>query len=200
LVDFKQIREDLTKATDRVYQREEVAYYQDRVYRLIIFEHGAYTILKANGESATAEHVADLRPLVEEALAVMEHIDLREEARAKQRAIEVETALIDRLMLAGGTGTLASLMQMQVQQISEDELRGAAERLRQTGILDSTVDADMSLPTGTDEQGYSRVANTYKALFGIPPPVNVIDCQWYRDHINKELLLTAAQFAQLCLP
>ncbi|HLN33597.1 MAG TPA: hypothetical protein VK395_38075 [Gemmataceae bacterium] len=190
LVDFKILREKLNKATDRVYQLEEVAYYADQLYRVIFFEHGAYTIIKANGEEPTQEEVAELRPMIEEAYAVMDYIDLKEEARAKKRAVEVEIALIGWLMLAGGKATIADLKPLERAGVSEQELAEAVDSLTTEGLLDSPGSGVASLPTATSKEDYKRIAQVYIAFFRIQPDVlpRVLDCPWYRDHIDTELL------------
>lgn len=188
LSDLKSILDHLNTVTDRVCRRSEVAYYEEQVYWLLLFEHEAYTVLKADGKPLSGEEVANLGQTIESTLPVKQYVNLQEEAQARQRALDAEARLVAYLMENGGCATLATLIQRN-KESTPQETEAAAENLLSQRIIDGDIRGELQLPA----DDYQRVAELYRLLFRRACPLAVLGCAWYDDHINPHLLAELKQ-------
>jgi hypothetical protein len=179
----KAVLEVARQATERVVTGSDVAYYDGRVYWLLLFEHETYTLLQADGKPLTADEEAVLRPMIEASQALTAYVNLQEEAQAKERARAAETGVVARLMLAGGKAAPATITQHEQQDASAD-LGAAAERLLASGVISKQEDGELCLP----DSDYPKVVTAFRALFTGPCPIPPLGCPWYDDHINPCLL------------
>ncbi len=69
LSNVEKVNETLHQFTKRQYRSLEVAYYQNKIYWLVVFEDDSYTILDAQGALLEGDRVDVLKPLVEDAVA-----------------------------------------------------------------------------------------------------------------------------------
>jgi hypothetical protein len=183
LADLKLILDAVKPLTDRVCRETEVVYYAEQVYWLLLFEGESYTVLRGDGKAVTVGEVAGLGPMIEATVSAKHFVNLEEEAQAKERARAAETAVVACLMLAGGTGTVAS-MAKPADGPTQEEMEGAAERLTTQHVIDGDPKGELALP----EDDYKRVAELYRTLFRAPCDSEVLGCAWYDSHINRCLL------------
>jgi hypothetical protein len=83
LVGLQEIGSRIAQLSSRQFQTIQIAYYEQRVYWIVVFENETYTLLNANGSSLTDDQIDKLRPMVEEVVVANRYCDLSEEAKAR---------------------------------------------------------------------------------------------------------------------
>lgn len=114
--------------TPRRTRSKEVAYYDRQAYWLIAFDHDAYTVLDASGSPLNSTDAEPLRLMIEKSLALGNYVDLKEEARARQRAEIAMKLVLTSLIRVGGV-TLRKSIDGTEEGYSAQEVHDAIEEL-----------------------------------------------------------------------
>lgn len=192
LCGIEKVNDTLRRHTDRQYRTLEVAYYDLAVYRIVIFEHDAYTILNAQGEPLEDERAEALKPLVEAALSTHTFISLREEAEARRRAEQAQKSVLAQLIIKGDSLNTSELEGGEVFSFTMPEFEQAVENLvARNWIVNPEGQGIISFLAENDVTFYARLAEVYLFLFGGEPGFNlpaVLRSPFYSKYINEQMV------------
>jgi hypothetical protein len=192
LCDLKTIKETIHKFTNRqVLSYEEIAYYNNQVFRIVTFESDSYTILRGNGQPITREVFNSLlKDLVELALPVRSFIDLQEEEEAIKKAIRTQKFVISHLFLSAGT--IAKNSVFLVNEFTVQEINDAIERLCEQTLLTQSDDFGTLFLDNENTLGlYTALAKIYGFLLEgeiTDWVVKALESGYHINHINENFV------------
>jgi len=182
----------LRQHTTRQYRALEIAYYDGKLYYVVLLENDVYTILDAQGRVLEGEIISELRPLVENVLSAHTYIDLGEEAQAIRRCTQAQKSVLSQLIIGGGTIEMTGLDGGQDFNFTTAEFEKAVEELAARGwVVQSDGLPLLSLLPEDDDQFYERLAEIYHFLLGGEARFNlpgVLKSSFYTRHINVKMV------------
>jgi hypothetical protein len=185
------VNNTVRRFTDRQIRSVEIAYYEERVFWVVILEEGAYTFLGANGDLLEGDVTEELKPLIESVLAATPYINLREEAEASRRAIRVAKAVLSDLIINDGSSTFDAIS-VNNDEFTEEELKQIVADLEQQDlVVQSGSGTDLYLPQEDDAAFYEKLIGLYRFLLAgeiTLPMITAITSPYYINHINEELI------------
>lgn len=191
LCSLEAVGQSVRRFTQRHVRSVEVAYYDGRVFWIVVFEKDMYTFLHAGGEPVEGESVEPLKDLAKTGLPAMTHIDLREEAEAHSRAIRARKAVLSELILSGGTTSRSGLF-ANIQEFSEAEIRHIINVfLEQNVLIQSEGGEQLSLIPEEVEYFYDYLAEMYRFLLGGEMTESVIrslGSAYHAKYMNEQMV------------
>jgi len=194
LCDLKTTKQIIEKFTNRqVLSFDEIAYYDNQVFRIITFEADSYTILRSDGQPITKEVFnLVLEEPVKLALPAMNFIDLQEEAEAIKKVIRTQKFVISQLFLSGGTLTKNSVCLDEFDEFTVQEVNDAIETLCQETWLKQSDDSEILFLENEDSPRlYTVLAGIYRFLLGgeiNDLVLKALESEYHVNHINKSFL------------
>jgi len=192
LCDLEIIKQTIQEFTNRqVLSFDEIAYYDNQVFRIVTFEANSYTIFRGNGQPISREVFNSvLKDLVILALPEISFIDLQEEAEAIKRVINTQKFVISQLFLNGGTITKKSVFL--VDEFTVQEINNAIEKLcEQTWVKQSDDSEILFFDNENSPRSYAVLAEIYRFVF----EGEITDCvlkilasKYHVSHINENFL------------
>lgn len=186
------VNETLRQYTDRQYRTLDVAYYDRKVYYVVIFEGGAFTILNAQGQIDEGEQLERIKPLVQGATPAHTYIKLEEEAAARRRRILARKSVLAQLIIRGGSLSKSSLEDDSTLNLTVAEFESAVKELTaQDWIIQADDSERLSFHPENDQKFYGYLAKIYGFLLGVEPSFNlpaVLRSPFYISHINENLV------------
>jgi len=186
---IKQTVQELTKRQVRSF--EEIAYYNNQVFRIVIFEANSYTILQGDGQPITrGVFNSVLKEPVELALPAMNFIDLQEEAEAINKVIRTQKFVISQLFLSGGT--IARNSVPLVGEFTIQEINDAIEKLcEQTWLKQSDDHEILFIENENNPKLYAVLAEIYRFLLKgeiTDLVLKALASEYHKNNINETFL------------
>ena len=191
LCNLETIVNSVRRFTQRQIRSVEIAYYDERVFWVIIFEKDIYTFLNANSELIERELTETLKDLAKSGLPAMTYIDLREEAEAHIRAIRARKAVLSELMLSNGLISYSTLLANN-QDFSEAEIRHIIKVFVDQKTLTQSEDrTQLSLFDENTENFYGLLAEMYRFLLAgemTIPVIRALGSSYHTKHMNEQMV------------
>lgn len=197
IIQVREIDSWVRGLTSRQIIRIALCYYSQRIYWLVEFEGGAFSLLSHEGRMLATDGSQELQSLLVDNTDVREFVDLQAEAEARHRATSAEKIVLSALMLLGGRGSCEEVLGVWLdncpdedwRSFSTGELSSAAERLAGRRILD--IDESGQLWDLLPDQSHEKTERTvgiYKHFLQGETLISAIGCSFYDEHIDMALL------------
>lgn len=186
-VSLTEISRRCATITNRTPSRFEPAYHDGKMFWVVVFSGGDYTILSANGLPIESELAESLPEMVETELDVSSYIDIEQESEAQLRAAMAQVLVVATLFSANGSVDSIEAL-AQIEDFTTEELKVAARALVDEGHLQESADGKLLVPTTTTDDGELVTLDIYRILFAYRFPNNVLQADFYQSHINKAFL------------
>lgn len=182
----------IDRMTPRRTRAKDIAYYGERIYWLVAFDHDAYTILDNTGDCLTAEDMKPIQDMVDEALSWGSCINLQEEAQARHRTEVAMKIVLTSLMRVRGV-THRKSMDGSGTELDEEysaaDVDQAIENLISLGVLNYVPESDrLSIIDKNDDGTPKTMGEFFRFLLKNTIPVKALGCPWYDEHIDDRLL------------
>ena len=199
LCSLKEVETNLRRFTSRPVREYDVAYYDCKVYRVVIFENDAYTLLDATGQPLNSGiPLTQLREMIDEEFAVKAFVDLPQEAEARRRDTCAQLALLSQLMIDGGATTKSRVLTEveKIEPCTPDELDRAIVTLSQRQWIIFSGEEVKFNELETTYERISQFIEIFSFLVSRRPEgpcngslfVRVFGCPYYDSHINQDLV------------
>jgi hypothetical protein len=194
LCDLKIVKQTIQKLTKRqVVSFEEIAYYENQVFRIVTFEANSYTILRGDGQPITKEVFNSvLKDAVKLALPAIDFIDLQEEAEAIKKVVRTQKFVISQLFLSNGTLTRNSVCLDEFDEFTVQEVNDAIETLCQQTWLKQSDDSEILFLENEDSPRlYTVLAEIYRFFLGgeiNDLVLKALESEYHVNHINESFL------------
>jgi Restriction endonuclease len=192
LCDLEIIKRTIQTFTNRqVLSFEEIAYYDNQIFRIITFEANSDTFLCGDGQLITREVFNSvLKDAAEFVLPAMSFIDLQEEAEAIKKVIRTQKFVISQLFLSGGT--IAKYSIPLIDEITVQEINDAIEKLCEQAWLKQSEDAEILFLDSEDSpRFYTALTEIYRFLLAGKMTGLVLEAlasEYHINHINENFL------------
>jgi hypothetical protein len=170
--------------TDRTIRLLDAAYYDATVYWVVGFQDEQYTLLDASGKALEKERASKLAKLIKKSEALGEYIDLEEEARARETAIEARKHVLQTLIEKDGAVPTEELTANS--SLAPDIIHAAIGHLKTVGIIQQD-DRQISIPNPAT-CGYKHLPSLYRELLFPYLDIRVLGKPYYDRHINEQFL------------
>jgi hypothetical protein len=170
--------------TERTIRLLDVAYYDTTVYWVVGFQEEKYALLDSSGKTLERDKATKLAKLIKKSEALGQYIDLEEEAKARETAIEARKHILYTLFDKNGS---APIEEVTVHSgLAPEIVLAGIEYLKTRGIVQQD-NASVSIPD-PDPTGYSHVPVLYRELLFPCFDIRVLGKPYYDRHINDRLL------------
>ncbi|PSN17986.1 hypothetical protein C7271_14880 [filamentous cyanobacterium CCP5] len=192
LCDLEKVKKVIQIFTNRqALSFEEIAYYKNKVFRIITFEGNSYTLLSSNGEPISrAVFDSELKNAVQFVLPAISFIDLQEEAEAIKRATRAQKFVMSHLLLNNGSIEINSILCES--EFTSEEIIKAIERLQEQAWLYRSNDSEILLLKDEDGPGlYTILTEIYRFLLAGDMTDSVLEAlasEYYLSHINEDFI------------
>jgi Restriction endonuclease len=170
--------------TDRTIRLLDVVYYDANVYWVVGFQDEKYALLDSSGKTLEREKANKLTKLIKKSEALGQYIDLEEEARARETALEARKHVLQTLIEKDGSAPAEELTASS--DLAPEIVHAGIEYLKAQGIVqqDSTT---VYIPDPVTS-GYKHVPSLYRELLFPYFDIRVLGKPYYDRHINNGLL------------
>ena len=202
---------NLRRLTNRSVREYDVAYYDRKIYRVVVFEDDAYTLLDGNGQPMPVnEKLEGLKGMLQDEIAVKAFIDLPQEAEARRRDVCAQMALLSQLILDDGA-TSPSRVLTEVSEIApctSDEIDRAITTTEEVGWVKRYPNGEVRFTEPPTPQEKTRQFVEVITFLASRKPegacdarlfLRVLGCSYYDAHINRRLV-SYIQTVQADLP
>lgn len=191
LSSVEEIHDFVRKNTDREYVSLHAAYWAGRLYSIVRFDAGFFTVLVTKDSSVSLCKDEDIIGLVKEAIASGEYLDLEEEYESRLRKEWVEKFVVKKLMDGSGSlkkkdlfDTLIGFELNDSGAFSISDVEGAIESLLKNKYVVVADDDTVFLNVGNVEL---RVRLIKKMMSGATEP-SFFYGEFYDGLIDEDLL------------
>lgn len=184
------LNEILERFTVRAYRSVEVAYYGEKVYRIVIFDDDSYTILNADGSKIDIVRRDELKPMIEDSLPVTAYIDLEEEAEARKRTVQAKKSVLAQIITNGGKIKTDALVSDEPFKFQTDELQNATATLLNEGWINE-ANGELILPDEDKDIFYANLSKIYHFLLGGEAKfdlIRMLKSDFHASHINRRFV------------
>ena len=184
--------------TGRTYLSVNLAYYKRRVYWVIGYDNGQYTVLEADGSYPSDPTLDLIKPMVEDRFEGGTFVDLRQEEGARRARLLARKLVITGAMIGNGSTTVDDVVKILDQQKLTDEV--SKEEVA-TAVTDIVNEGLMALDDETKAVKFVEEIDTDLELrrklfveFGRERFVTLpLGCDWWDRHVDEQLMLQACK-------
>jgi hypothetical protein len=171
--------------TDRTIRLLDVAYYDGTVYWVVGFQDEKYVLLDSSGRTLERDKANKLIKLIRKSEALGHYVDLGEEVKARETAIEARKHVLYTLMDKNGTVSTDEEVTSSCG-LAPEIVRAGIDYLKAQGIIqqDGTT---ISIPDPATTS-YKHVPLLYRELLYPYFDIRVLSKPYYDRHINDRLM------------
>ncbi len=187
LLSLNNLRDKVRQLSDRSWTDISLAYYDSKVYWIIEYGEGNYTILTATGVDIESETLSKLEPMLAQQIAASKHISLAVEALATERA-HISLKAVMGAAVAGNGVTTKSVAQTLFKQIdlTVEDIEQSTKALVDLGFI-SVEGENIQLTERLDIDIKFLVEFLKLFIHGIIVSI-AVGSKWMDRHINEALV------------
>ena len=177
----------------RRYLSIDLAYYHRRVYWIVSYDDGKYTVLEADGTYPTDPTLDLIRPMVEAGLEVGSFLDLRKEESSRRSRLFAKKLIFLAAMIGNGSATFedtAALLEL-------PEYTAVSSHAVIQQVLDEIIQAGMmqmdeakghfsfcsNIETDLEARRQLFVEFGQEILL-----IRALECEWWDSHVDEKLM------------
>ena len=180
-----QIRDLLTKSSNKIVEDVDIVYYNNKVFWLISFEDNSFTLYSGKGEYLDRKNVRKLLPMIEKETSFekRDYVDLKE-----LRSLQILEARL-RVNLIRDC-IKSDPVSIEVFQKETEQIGITIADINDFFAKDSLLCYDKeSGVVALRDIDNDNIADFYKTIFSSDQvPIELLQSQFYRNHINDDFL------------
>lgn len=195
LIDVKDLCQIISSLTNNNIENTEIAYYNRKLYNIILFEKkGLYTILDNSGNLLTEKEKKEITRLVKKELKLKEFLDLDNEAKARRRNHLSQKSILGAIINNNGKikiDSLKNLHTLQELKVSSVEIDELINSLVETKLLSLSKDKSEISINKKAKGFHSLLSKVYRLLLAGELTIEAFEAiksKFYLDSINENLV------------
>ena len=187
ILNARDIYDNVKKYTDRYIIGSEICYYESKVYYLVNFEHGEFSLLDFKGVPIKAEELDVLREALIRVIDIDKYIDLQREDENTKRRHYIQKKIISGFVIDDGKLQLNKLINEDEMVTIEDLRREGQEVCERVGlILDENDVLILNSPQGGT--AIEVIVKIYRELLNGGILVEALGSNFYDNYIDHNLV------------
>lgn len=194
LAEKKDLSQIISSLTNNNIERLEIAYYQKRLYSVVIFEKkGLYTILDNLGNLLVESEMKKISPMIKKELKLKEFLNLENEAKANRRSHLSQKSIVAAVIIGSGKikiDSLENLHTLKELKISSVEINKLIGFLVENKLLSLSKDNTEIFINKKAKGFYSKLVKIYRLLLSGELTIEAFEAiksNYYLNSINDSL-------------